>query len=227
VDAAVTGVLDRAGRIDVLVNNAAVVHFTPIEHITDAAAAEVFQTNVFGPLRTIRAVLPGMRAQRSGAIVNVSSIAGRMAPFCTGLYVMTKYALEAATEMLAQEVVGHGIRVAVIEPGFHATRMIDDATRLLGRDPTSPYADAERRIVAWFAAQKAIAADPQRVAEAIRHAITTAEPRLRYLVGDDAKQYVGGRTRMADEEWIALGRPMTDEEFFTEFARRFPAPIPA
>jgi NAD(P)-dependent dehydrogenase (short-subunit alcohol dehydrogenase family) len=198
-----------------------------VEHIDDARARAVFETNVFGPLRCIRAVLPDMRTRRSGAIVNVSSIGGRIAPFCTGLYVMAKHALEAASEMLALELQQFGIRVAVVEPGFHLTRMIDDATQRLGQDPASPYAVAEQRICLWFATAKATARDPLRVAEAIEHAVTTDDPRLRYLVGPDAEAYVGGRERMTDEEWVALGREMTDEQFFAEFAERFPIPVEA
>jgi NAD(P)-dependent dehydrogenase (short-subunit alcohol dehydrogenase family) len=217
----------QAGRIDVLVNNGAIVHFSPVEHATDARAREVFETNLFGALRTIRAVLPGMRARRSGAIVNISSIGGRIAPMCTGLYTMAKHALEAASEMLAQEVRPYGIRVAVIEPGFFATPMLDRATSTLCRDPETPYADAERRVSLWFALAKQTAADPRRVAEAIEEAVTTPEPKLRYPVGLDAPVYIGGRARISDEEWVDLGREMTDEKFFQEFAARFPMPVQA
>jgi NAD(P)-dependent dehydrogenase (short-subunit alcohol dehydrogenase family) len=227
VRSAVEYVLERSGQIDALVNNAAIVRFTPIEHTAPEDLFRVLDTDLVGALRTAQAVLPSMRAQGRGAIVNVSSIAGRLAPFCCGPYVMAKWALEAASEMLAQEVAAHGIRVAVVEPGFHTTRMIDDATREIGIDPNSPYADAERRIVAWFAASKQTAADPQRVAEAVHEAITAEVPRFRYPVGADADIYIGGRARLADEDWVALGRRMTDEEFFAEFAARFPAPVPA
>jgi NAD(P)-dependent dehydrogenase (short-subunit alcohol dehydrogenase family) len=227
VRSAVEHVLDRSGKVDALINNAAVVQFTPIEHTEPTALAAVLDTDVIGCVRTARAVLPAMRARRRGAIVNVSSIAGRIAPFCTGPYVMAKWALEAASEALAQEVAPHGIRVAVLEPEFHTTRMIDDATRLLGLDPESPYADAERRIAAWFAASKQTAGDPLRVAQAVHEAISTETPQFRYPVGPAAEVYIHGRDRMSDEDWVAMGRPMSDEEFFAEFARRFPAPIPA
>jgi NAD(P)-dependent dehydrogenase (short-subunit alcohol dehydrogenase family) len=224
VQRAIAGVLAQAGRIDVLVNNAGIVHFSPVEHTSDGAARAVFETNLFGALRTIRAVLPVMRAQRHGAIVNVSSIGGRIAPFCTGLYTMAKHALEAASEMLAQEVRPYGIRVVLIEPGFFATPMLDRATSTLAQDPASPYADAERRISLWFAQAKQTAGAPRVVAEAIERAVTTPEPRLRYLVGLDAQAYVAGRERLSDEDWVQLGRAMTDEEFFQEFAARFPLP---
>jgi NAD(P)-dependent dehydrogenase (short-subunit alcohol dehydrogenase family) len=227
VRSAVEHVLERTGQIDALVNNAAIARFAPIEHTAPAALAGVLDTNLVGALRTAQAVLPTMRARGRGTIVNISSVAGRVAPFCFGSYVMAKWALEAASEMLAQEVTALGIRVALIEPGFHATRMLDDATQGIGIDPGSAYADAERRTVALFAANKQIAADPQRVAEAVHEAITTRTPRFRYPVGVDADVFLGGRARMADEDWVALGRRMTDEEYFAEFAARFPIPVPA
>lgn len=227
VRSAVEHVLERTGHIDALVNNAAIARFAPIEHTTPAALADVLDTNLIGALRTAQAVLPTMRVQGRGTIVNISSVAGRVAPFCFGSYVMAKWALEAASEMLAQEVTALGLRVALIEPGFHATRMLDDATQGIGIDPGSAYADAERRTVALFAANKQIAADPQRVAETVHEAITTRTPRFRYPVGVDAEVFLGGRARMSDEDWVALGRRMTDEKYFAEFAARFPAPVPA
>jgi NAD(P)-dependent dehydrogenase (short-subunit alcohol dehydrogenase family) len=215
------------GPIDVLVNNAAVVDSSPIEHITDERARAVLDTNLLGPLRTIRAVLPTMRSRRAGTIVNVSSIGGRMAPFCTGLYVIAKHALEAASEMLAMEVRPFAIRVAVVEPGFFATRMVDDATARLGLDPDSPYADQERRIVAWFAQGKQTAGDPADVGRAVAAIVAgEAGEDLRHPVGADASMYLDGRRRLTDEEWIDLGRSMTDDEFFARFAELF-APVPA
>jgi len=143
VRSTVEHVLERSGQVDALVNNAAIIRLTPIEHTSPADLAGVLDTNLIGALRTAQAVLPTMRARGSGTIVNISSVAGRAAPFCFGPYVMAKWALEAASEMLAQEVAALGIRVALIEPGFHDTRMLDDATREIGIDPDSAY--AERR----------------------------------------------------------------------------------
>jgi NAD(P)-dependent dehydrogenase (short-subunit alcohol dehydrogenase family) len=221
VDDAVARIMADHGRVDVLVNNAAIVDFSAVEHITDERAQRVFDTNVFGPLRTIRAVLPGMRAQRSGTIVNISSIGGRLAPFCTGLYTMTKHALEAASELLAMELRAHGIRIFVMEPGFFATRMIDDATARIGRDPASPYADAERRICAWFAQSKLTAGDPTDAGTAIAAIVTGESHRFRHPVGADAVVYLDGRRRMSDETWIDLGRAMNDDDFFAELATLF------
>jgi NAD(P)-dependent dehydrogenase (short-subunit alcohol dehydrogenase family) len=162
-----------------------------------------------------------MRAQRDGVIVNVSSIGGRLAPFCTGLYVMTKHALEAASEILAMEVQPFDIRVAIVEPGFFRTRMVDDATARLDLDPSSPYVDAERRIRLWFAQGKQTAGDPEDVAAAIAAIIDDPSPPLRHPVGPDAPLYIDGRRRLSDETWIGLGRRLSDEEFFAEFATLF------
>jgi NAD(P)-dependent dehydrogenase (short-subunit alcohol dehydrogenase family) len=219
---AVELILAEVGRIDVAVNNAAISHYSPLEHTSDTQLRTLYDTNVLGPLRVIRAVLPTMRAQRSGAIVNISSIAAHLTMLCTGPYSMTKHALEAASETLALEVRPFGIRVAIIEPGLFATRMAP--ARSLGADPASPYADAERRVRRWFRQAKDSAGDPLVVAQVIEHAATTDEPQLRYLIGADAALFVHGRERISDEDWIELGRPMSDEQFLTEFAAHFPIP---
>jgi NAD(P)-dependent dehydrogenase (short-subunit alcohol dehydrogenase family) len=221
VRAAIERVLDEHGAIDVLVNNAAIVDFSAIEDITDERAQRVLDTNLVGMLRTTRAVLPSMRARRSGVIVNVSSIGGRLTPFCTGLYTISKHALEAASELLAMEVRPFGIRVAVVEPGFFATRMVDDAIVPLGSDPGSPYADPERRICAWFTQSKQTAGDPAEVGRAVAAIAAGEVDGFRHPVGADAAIYIDGRRRLDDETWIDLGRSMSDDEFFAEFASFF------
>ena len=139
---------------------------------------------------------------------------------------MTKWVPEAAPEMLTLEAAAHSVRVALLEPGFHATRMIDDAVRGAWADPMFPCADAERRIVAWFAGARQTAAHPDHIAQAVYHAITTDRPRLRYLDGADAEVYVGGRARMP-KDWADLGQPMSGEAFFAASAAGFPAPAVA
>jgi NAD(P)-dependent dehydrogenase (short-subunit alcohol dehydrogenase family) len=222
---AVRAVLDESGRIDVLVNNAGLGDLGAVEDVTDADVSRMFETNVFGPLRLMRLVLPGMRAAGKGAIVNISSTAGR---FCYGsgaLYSGTKHALESISECLALEVMQHGIRVAIIEPGFFDTPIIDKAVATVP-EASSPYAHVIGRAAAIYQGSKAgPIGDPDDVARAIEEAITSETPRLRYVCGVDAPVLLGERAKMTDEEYLhAFGRKQTDEEWFAEFIARFPIP---
>jgi NAD(P)-dependent dehydrogenase (short-subunit alcohol dehydrogenase family) len=223
-ESAVADVLAKAGRIDVLVNNAGIGDLSVVEYTTDDMAREMFETNVFGPLRLMRAVLPGMRERGSGTIVNVSSVAGRVASMGAGLYAGTKHALEAISESVALETRPFGIRVAIIEPGFFNTPIIGKATGAITLDLESPYADAERRIAMIYGSATETGGDPATVAEAIEHAISTTDPTLRYLVGVDARVFVDGRHNDTDEGWLTFGDKKTDDEFWADFARRFPMP---
>jgi NAD(P)-dependent dehydrogenase (short-subunit alcohol dehydrogenase family) len=172
-----------------------------------------------------QAVLPSMRARASGTIVNVSSVAGLIVGVCNGLYAGTKHALEAVSEALALEVLQYGIRVAIIEPGFYATPIIDKAIGSVKAAGDVPYANVEGRIAGIYMGGKAAAQDPTEVAKVIEHAITTDAPKLRYLVGVDATVFTTERPKMTDEEYLqSFGRVQSDEEFFAEFMRRFPMP---
>lgn len=223
VERAVGETLAAHGRIDVLVNNAGLGDLGALEQTTDGEVSRMFETNVFGPLRMARAVLPGMRARGSGRIINISSVAGLLVGAGNGLYAGTKHALEAMSETLAIEVRQFGVRVCIIEPGFFATPIIDKAIGAVTGHEEMPYANVDRRMAGIYAGGKAVAGDPAMVAQTIEAAIRAAEPRLRYLIGADARPFVEGRARMTDEEYVqAFGRPMTDEEFFVEFATRFP-----
>jgi len=219
VTRAVSAVLDRSGRIDVLVNNAGIGGGGPIGDVPVDWAKGLFETNYFGAIRMIQAVLPGMRERRSGAIVNVSSIAGRVAIAGHGHYSAVKHALEAASEALAQEVVAFGIRVAIIEPGVVVTPIFTKAKRFA--DPASPYAVHVRRLLLFYQMQMKMPSQPDDVARVIHEAVTTGEPKLRYLVGVDARRLDAGRQRLSDEEYVATGREMPDEEYLELMRRRF------
>jgi NAD(P)-dependent dehydrogenase (short-subunit alcohol dehydrogenase family) len=210
---------DKAGRVDVLVNNAGIGGGGPIEEVPVDWAQGLFQTNYFGVVRAIQAVLPGMRQRRSGVVVNVSSIAGRLAIAGHGHYSAVKHALEAMSEALAQEVQGFGIRVAIVEPGVVVTPIFSKARRFA--DATSPYADHVRRLLLFYQKQMKQASQPADAARVIYEAATTTEPRLRWLVGEDARLLVGGRRRMSDEEYRAGARPMPDDEYLAEMRQRF------
>lgn len=224
VTRAVENVLAREGRIDVLINNAGIAPFGAIELAAETTVKSVFETNVFGALRTIRAVLPSMRERRSGTIINVSSVAGRVGLACMGIYASSKFALEAASEALAQELFSFGVRVVIVEPGIIVTPILEKALDSLPQSEDSPYRDAERRIRTIFTQGQKTGGDPRLVAEVIESAITSGGPRLRYPAGPDANVFIAGRARMSDEEWIAMQRHAIDEDYFREFSARFPMP---
>jgi len=204
VTRAVGAVLARAGRIDALVNNAGIGGGGPIGDVPVDWAKTLFETNYFGAIRMIQAVLPGMRAEGAGAIVNVSSIAGRLAVAGHGHYSAVKSALEAASEALAQEVIRFGIRVAIIEPGVVVTPIFTKAKRFVAAD--SPYAVHTRRLLLFYEMQMKRPSQPEDVARVIHEAVTTPDPKVRYLVGEDARRLAAGRARLTDEEYVEIGR---------------------
>src|SRR5438105_1964562 len=199
-DASVTNAVDevrsKAGTIDVLVNNAGVSGGGPLELVPIETAKQVFETNYFGAMRMICAVLPQMRERQSGAIVNVTSLAGRLASGGSGHYSASKFALEAASEILAVETRPYGIRVAIIEPGVIATPIFSKA-----QPPNldaNPYATPLRRMMKFFEAQLSQPTPPQAVAEVIEKALESQSPMLRYTVGKDAELLLKMRQQVSD-----------------------------
>jgi NAD(P)-dependent dehydrogenase (short-subunit alcohol dehydrogenase family) len=209
---AVAEVLDSTGRIDVLVNNAGFGFLGPIEDANLDEAKEVFDTNFFGPLRLVKAVLPTMRKQRSGIIVNVSSMAGVIGEPYNGIYAASKHAIEAASEALHFECHPFGIRVAIIEPGGHDTRGYWRAREELRFAEGSPHLEYGKRFMDAIL-NKIPGADkpddPQAVAEAIYDAVYTDRPKLRYPVGEEAS-IVTLRRRLDDEEFEQAMRQTLD-----------------
>jgi NAD(P)-dependent dehydrogenase (short-subunit alcohol dehydrogenase family) len=212
-------VLKASGRIDVLVNNAGIGGGGAIEEVPVDWAKSLFETNYFGAIRMIQAVLPGMRERSSGTIVNVSSVAGRFVPAGHGHYAAVKHALEAASEALAQEVRAFGIRVAIIEPGVVVTPIFTKAKRFT--DPASPYAVHVRRLLLGYQMQMKTPSQPADVARVIHDAVTTREPKLRYLVGEDAHRLVAGRQRLSDEAFVDTGLPMPDDQYVELMRQRY------
>ena len=216
---AAADVLERSGRIDVLVNNAGIGGGGPIADVPVDFAKAMFETNYFGAIRTIQAVLPVMQAQRSGAIVNVSSVWGRVAIAGHGHYCAAKHALEGASEALAQEVYALGIRVAIVEPGAVRTPIFQKARRFA--DPSSPYAVHVRRLLLLYQLAMETISQPEDVARAIHDAALGDAPRMRHVVGDDARRVIEGRARITDEEYAATGREMSEEDFLALNRRRY------
>ena len=152
IDRAVAATLEREGPIDVLVNNAGIGGATPLELTPEAEHRAMFETNYWGAIRMIQAVLPSMRERRTGCIVNVTSIAGRVATPNQIAYSASKHALAAASEALAHEVAAFGIRVAIIEPGVVQTAIFENSAGATRYDKTSPYRQIMRRNGKLFAA---------------------------------------------------------------------------
>ena len=221
VTSAVDNVLERSGRIDVLVNNAGLGMLQSVEEVPVEEAKALFETNVFGVLRMMQAVLPGMREQKSGTIVNVSSVAGLIVSAGHGVYSASKWALEALSEAVAVETRRFGIRIIVIEPGFITTPILDKAGAI---EVGGPYADHLRRMLVRYKSARANAEPPSVVAGVIADALDDPDPRFRYLAGKSAAPVIDGRARITDEDWIDMGREMTDEEYWAESARRFAPP---
>src|SRR5215469_2134395 len=167
--------------VDVLVNNAGFALSGPIEVLADADVRRQFDTNVFGLLTMTRTVLPVMRSRGSGSIINISSLVGRTTFGGMGVYGATKYAVEALSDALRQEVAGFGIKVVIIEPAFVATNIGEtaDATAGTGQEIPQAYADMVARGSRYLAAQIAKGIAAEQVAATIVKAARQPNPRLR------------------------------------------------
>jgi NAD(P)-dependent dehydrogenase (short-subunit alcohol dehydrogenase family) len=212
-------VTDRAGRIDVLVNNAGVGGNAVVEEASPSEILEVTNVNVCGAVRCLEAVLPGMRARRSGAIVNVTSVAGRFAAIAQAPYVASKWALEGLSEELALEVAPFGIRVAIVEPGV--TKSAIFAKNVDVPNSTGAYEDQYQRMFDFYAAGIPNATDPFEVAAVVYEAITTDSPRLRYPCSWGGPEVLRGRRAMSDEEWVDLGRIADNTDYRERFKATF------
>ena len=197
--------LTAAGEVDVLVNNAGVGGRGPLESYPLDLAEAVFATNVFGPLRLIQGVLPGMRQRGGGVIVNVSSVEGVVSSPLGGIYSASKHALEALSESLGIEVGHFGVRVVVIEPGYFATAMRTKASPI--DVSATPYAELDRQ---WSGTDEKLLGGPRpgpdAVAQAIADAIDDPDTPLRVPVGDDAAMVVATRKQLDDAAFEATMR---------------------
>jgi NAD(P)-dependent dehydrogenase (short-subunit alcohol dehydrogenase family) len=212
-------ILSRSGRVDVLVNNAGVSANAVAEEATPELYLEVMNINLCGAIRCLKHVLPGMRERRSGAIVNITSITGRVAAIAQSPYVASKHALEGVSEGLAQELAPFGIRVVIIEPGV--TKSAIFAKSVDAPNATGAYDAPYRRMFQFYARGIAEATDPMEVAEVIHHAITTDAPQLRYMMSWGGPEIISGRASMSDAEWVALGAIDDDAEYYARFRDHF------
>jgi len=193
----------------VLVNNAGIERMGSVEHLPLADFRAVMETNYFGVIRCIQAILPDMRARRSGCIINIASVAGQIALSPMASYTASKYALEALSECLAQEVKPFGIRVAIVEPGIIDTAM----ARHIGTADAPSIYPQRRRTAGLFAASLANPAPPSVVADKVLEIATSGSWQLRHPVGPDAAPFLGWRRQMSDEAWVDFGA-MDDDAWY-------------
>lgn len=212
-------VLATAGRVDHLVNNAGVGGNAVVEECPTALFDEVMNVNLNGAVRCLQAVLPQMRERGSGTIVNVSSVVGRIGALAQAPYTASKWALEGMSEELAQEVAPFGIRVAIVEPGV--TKSAIFAKNVDAPNSSGAYDTQYRRMFQMYAAGIPQATDPFEVAHVIQHAIETDRPVLRYPVSWAGPEIVEGRSRLSDEDWVAMGAIESDEDYVERFGEVF------
>ncbi len=191
-----------SGRIDVLVNNAGYALMGSLEDLSMKEIQNQLETNLLGAIRVTQQVLPVMRAQESGIIINISSGVGRIGFQGLSAYVATKFALEGLSESLAYEVGPFGIKVVLIEPGVVKTKAFDNMVigqAALRKD--SPYAGMLDNLNVAFKTWLDKASTPDQVAATILQAISSQEPKLRYAVGQDAVALLEKRRTLTDEQF--------------------------
>ena len=197
----VATIVKALGPADVLVNNAGIERSGTVEEMPLAEFRAVMETNYFGVIRCIQAVLPAMRQRRSGSIINIASIAGHIANSPLAPYTASKHALEALSEALAQEVRQFDIHVAIVEPGIIDTAM---AQRIATAGPPSPYR-GQHRFAALFTAVLTAPVLPSLVAEKVLEIVASGTWQLRHPVGPDSEPFLAWRKAMSDEDWVDWG----------------------
>jgi NAD(P)-dependent dehydrogenase (short-subunit alcohol dehydrogenase family) len=214
---AVDATIARFGRIDVLVNNAGFGLIAAVEEASDAAARAIFNVNVFGVMNTLRAVLPTLRAQRSGHVINISSIGGFTGYAGWGLYNATKFALEGLSEGLHADLAPLGVRVTIVEPGGFRTDFLDGSSLQVEPRVIADYAESAgetRSVPALF--NHAQRGDPAKLAAAIVDLPDAAEPPLRLQLGPDAVEGVQAKleqVRRELDEWRAVALSTDSDDF--------------
>ena len=214
-------ILGQCERVDILINNAGIGSNAAIEDIKIDSDQEVFETNFWGVVRCTQAVLPSMRENQSGHIVQISSIAGRVGLPGQPIYSASKWALEGLSENMAHDLAAHGVRVSIIEPGV--TR-----TAILGKNsdfPDNPaYRDTYERMFDMYAAGIAANIRPEAVAATVLECISAPTHQLRWPVAWGADQMTNARFdgTVSDEEWVSLGKLVDDSDAWVEeFTRIF------
>ena len=215
VKSCIDAILQENGSVDVLVNNAGIERHGSVEELSMADFKDVMETNYFGVLRCTKALLPSMRKNRNGCIINVASIAGRIANTPLGAYNASKFALEAVSESLAQEVKPFNIRVVIVEPGIINTQMANE----ISASDECIYPQT-KRFAGLFVASLKKPTPPTIVAEKILEIADSQLWQLRYPVGPDALPFLQWRASMTDEQYVDWNAA-TDEEWYNAVQNTF------
>ncbi|WP_455805696.1 oxidoreductase [Pseudomonas fluorescens] len=193
--------IKRFGRIDVLINNAGFGVLGAVEETSASETERLFATNVFGLLNVTRAVLPHMRAQRSGRVINISSIGGYQAYMGWGVYGATKFAVEGITEALHQELAPLGIQATVVEPGFFRTDFLDEQSLIKTKLELPDYDETVGKMRVFAeAANHAQPGDPLKFAEAMLALVNAPNPPLRLALGSDTVARIEAKNRLVAQE---------------------------
>jgi NAD(P)-dependent dehydrogenase (short-subunit alcohol dehydrogenase family) len=202
---AVQAILSETGRIDLLVNNAGYVLSGAFEDLAMDEIKTQYDTNVFGLIRTTQAVLPIMRRQKSGIIVNISSGAGRFGYPGQSAYISTKFAVEGLSESMSYELEPFGIKVVVVEPGVIRTNIVNGmVVAKKSKDPNSPYLQIIEKMTTVLENMMENGSSLDLVAKVVLNAVTNESPKLRYLAGKDVETWMEGKRSMSDEEFFKM-----------------------
>src|ERR687892_621989 len=194
---AIQAIVSKANSIDVLVNNAGYALTGAFEDLAIEEIKAQYETNLFGLIRTTQAVLPIMRKQKSGTIVNISSGAGRFGYAGASAYISTKFAVEGLSESMSYELEPFGIKVILVEPGVIRTNVFKNiVTAKKSQNPNSPYSKMMQKVATSFEEMmKNASSSPDLVAKVVLNAIRDENPSLRYLAGSDVEKWLGGNKR--------------------------------
>lgn len=196
VQAAINKIMKEKNRIDVLVNNAGYGLFGCLEDLSMSDLKAQFETNFFGVVRTSQAVIPIMRKQKSGTIVNVSSVAGRIGFPVSPAYISSKFALEGLSESMRYELSPFGINTIIIEPGVIKTNFMSSMKKSM--KPDSVYRDITNKVIMGISMMAEMGTPPQEVAKTIIKAIKSENPLPRYVVGNDAVMFLEAKKTKTD-----------------------------